>query len=385
MRRLMILGGSIGQVGTIKRAKEMGLSTIVVDRDRDCLGFKYCDTPVYMSVKESDTLLKIAKDLDIDGVIAPCADVATDTAGYINSCLSLRGPNTLSVIMANDKRITYDLLQLAYVDLPERYTDIDSIPQFPVIVKPYDGVASRNVYKVHDKEELKQYDSSYIIEEFIEGTVVNVDMIMQNGICKCWTMVDEMISLHNFGACMFTYPSVHFEKMSTAILMTSSAVQDALGIMDGNISIEGIVSKGKFYVIDVHPRLAGGFLGEAHTYSRGTDWIGDSIRAALGDYIEFQVYADVGNAFILDLVGSKVDGNVLGVAIEQSSLSNDFKSEVFVCKVGDIKSSNTRETSSDQVIYVLYVEGKDKNQCRNNWKKFSKQVKAIIEPYKEGE
>ena len=54
---------------------------------------------------------------------------------------------------------------------------------YPVIVKPDNGVGATHTYKLHDEEEFAQFfaekdDTVYIMEEFIDGTIVSYDAIV---------------------------------------------------------------------------------------------------------------------------------------------------------------------------------------------------------------
>ena len=56
---------------------------------------------------------------------------------------------------------------------------------YPVIVKPDNGVGATSTFKLHDEEEFAQFfaekdDTVYIMEEFIDGTIVSYDAIVNS-------------------------------------------------------------------------------------------------------------------------------------------------------------------------------------------------------------
>ena len=59
MKKILILGAGIYQVPLIKKAKEMGLYTIVASIPGNYPGFSYADKVVYENTTSADAILKI--------------------------------------------------------------------------------------------------------------------------------------------------------------------------------------------------------------------------------------------------------------------------------------------------------------------------------------
>ena len=72
----MILGAGVYQLPLIKQAKEMGLTTIVASIPGDYPGFDCADKSYYIDTTDKESLLKVAKKEEIDGIVTTGSDVA---------------------------------------------------------------------------------------------------------------------------------------------------------------------------------------------------------------------------------------------------------------------------------------------------------------------
>jgi biotin carboxylase len=62
MKKIIILGASVYQVPLIRKAKELGLYTIVISIPGNYLGFSYADKNYFVDTKNKEEILKIAKE-----------------------------------------------------------------------------------------------------------------------------------------------------------------------------------------------------------------------------------------------------------------------------------------------------------------------------------
>ena len=69
MKKLMILGAGIYQVPLIKKAKEMGLFTVVTSIPGPYPGFQYADEALYLNTTDAEGILAAAEERQIDGIL----------------------------------------------------------------------------------------------------------------------------------------------------------------------------------------------------------------------------------------------------------------------------------------------------------------------------
>ena len=88
-KRVLMLGGSLAQIPSIKKAKEMGLYVITCDYLPDNPGHKFADEYHNVSTTDKEKVLELAKGLNIDGIVCYASDPAAPTAAYVAEMLGL--------------------------------------------------------------------------------------------------------------------------------------------------------------------------------------------------------------------------------------------------------------------------------------------------------
>ena len=82
-KKILLLGGSHGQIPAIKEAKKRGLYTILCDYLPDNPGKNLADKFYLVSTTDKEKVLGVALENDIDYVLAYGSDPATLTAAYV--------------------------------------------------------------------------------------------------------------------------------------------------------------------------------------------------------------------------------------------------------------------------------------------------------------
>lgn len=370
-KTLMILGAGVHQLSTIKEALDnMDLKVVIVDKDKDAAGFIHLQDDnlekINLSVKDEDSLLEVACAYSIDGIIAPCADAGIRTAGYINDKMNLKGPSYLSTLVCQDKHLMYDYFN-NYTDIrmPKRYhwSGISG-DCFPLISKPVTGVGSKEVYRYDSLFAFNRnfdFDNSnnYVIEEFVEGDLYTNTVIMQNGRAVYSFTLSQTLMENNFGTGLFTYPSKG--GLNSAILLKSLDVIRALGIRDGAVEVEGIINPAKrINIIDVNPRMAGGFIFDAHSEFTNTNMIKAAIDASLGNIIHIVPSRKTNYAIMYKGVEDTEceEGVIDDISYSYSDFGTPRHQKRLIKPLGSpIKPCNTKETASDQFVVAVYADG----------------------------
>ena len=105
MKKLLVLAAGILQVPVIKKAREMGYYVIAADGDPCACGLMYADKAIVANIVDESTMLKIAVDEQIDGVIHPCSEVSMAVMGRINDEMHLSGISREQAIKATNKHL----------------------------------------------------------------------------------------------------------------------------------------------------------------------------------------------------------------------------------------------------------------------------------------
>ena len=207
MKRLLILGGAEFQIPLVKKAKSMGYYVGIVDINENSPASKYADINFKASLKNKEEVLEVAKKFQPNGITVGMVDVAVPTCAYVTNRLNLPGIDETTAKKATDK---YEMIKafekddvphpwFIYVSKEEIKTK-EINPEFPVIVKPIDMAGSRGIYLVHNVDELMDVLSKasdrgdVIIEEYMDGPEVSVELVVKNGIPHVIQITDKTTS-----------------------------------------------------------------------------------------------------------------------------------------------------------------------------------------------
>lgn len=305
MKRLLMLGGSMQQIPAIKEAKEMECYVITCDYSPDNPGHKYADEYHNVSTTDLEGVLKLAKRLRIDGIVAYASDPAAPTAAYVAEKLGLPGNPYKSVNLLTQKDLFRAFLKEHGFNTPvacgyncyeEAIDDIGQF-QFPVMVKPVDSSGSKGVVKVSDPrgietavEEALMYSRSkrFIIEEFIEkkGYQVSGDGFSVDGKLVFTSYGNELYSgkgTREYVALGEFWPSLLTKEQKKKVDDELQRLITALDMKTCAYNIEVILDKNDTpYVLELGPRNGGSYIPQLIQYATGVDLIAYTIKGALG-------------------------------------------------------------------------------------------------------
>ena len=195
MKKIIILGAGEYQVPLIKKAKEMGLYTIVVSPKGEYPGLYIADKVYFFDVRDKTNILKIAQKEKINGITTDQTDLPVSTVAYVAEKLSLPGIGYEVSRLFTDKYLMREKCKSIGISTAI-YRLVNSINKakkfcddigYPVVLKPVDNQGSRGVYKIYNEFDLGKYFSvsqkyslnqDILLEEFIDGDEFIVDSLV---------------------------------------------------------------------------------------------------------------------------------------------------------------------------------------------------------------
>ena len=162
MKKLLILGGSRYVIPVIQKAHAMGIYVITCDYLPDNVGHRYADEYHNVSIVEKENVLKLARELHVDGISSFATDPGVIIAAYVAEQLGLPTPPYASVNLLQHKDQFRAFLRengfnvpfsKGYASEKEAMADADGL-DYPVIIKPTDSAGSKGVTRVEQKEEM---------------------------------------------------------------------------------------------------------------------------------------------------------------------------------------------------------------------------------------
>ena len=137
--------------------------------------------------------------------------------------------------------------------------EADELPWcYPVVVKPYDGRSSQGREYVNSDEEWTTYkekraDDKSIVEPFVSGSLVMVEVVRQEsaGKCVCITRQELLSTPHGCATTVRVYSDPELEAASRALA-------ERLGI-NGCVNFEFIKHEdGRHFLVECNPRYSAG-------------------------------------------------------------------------------------------------------------------------------
>lgn len=273
-KRLLILGGMRISCEIVRKAKAMGIYTLVADYNRieDSPGKQIADEAVDLSVIDVDAVVDYVKNNAIDGVFVGFNDMLLPYYAEICQRAGLPCYGTkeqFETLIAKDQ---YKALcrQFGVPTIPE-YDINDEHIEYPVLVKPVDSSGSRGITICHNHQELvdavavgKKASKSdkVLIERYMDGREVTVFWTFQDGNYYLSALANRHVK-HNQGQDViplpvgYTFPSVFLPKYRAEVEENCKAMFRHLGLKDGMVFMQCKVENGTCYVYDIGYRLTG--------------------------------------------------------------------------------------------------------------------------------
>lgn len=305
MKKIMVLAAGLLQIDVIEKAKSMGYYVLAVDGNPKAPGFNVADKSICADIVNEETMLKIARDEHVDGVIHPCSEVSMAVMGRINDELGLSGISREQAICATNKHLMRKAFEkgnapspksILAQDAEDAWSRLQNEFDTDAILKPSRNSGSRGIAKVsrnmdkgdfiraYDEALSESRDHSVLIEQFIEGPEFSIEMIVWQGEIHVLTVTDKKTTgAPHFVELGHNQPSCFSDTDVETLKAAAVAGVRALGVNNCACHAEAKLMNGKAYLMEVGARLGGDFISTELTHlSTGIDMVAAAIDVALG-------------------------------------------------------------------------------------------------------
>ncbi len=305
MKKIMVLAAGLLQIDVIEKAKSMGYYVLAVDGNPKAPGFNVADKAICADIVNEETMLKIARDEHVDGVIHPCSEVSMAVMGRINDELGLSGISREQAICATNKHLMRKAFEkgnapspksILAQDAEDAWSRLQNEFDTDAILKPSRNSGSRGIAKVsrnmdkgdfiraYDEALSESRDHSVLIEQFIEGPEFSIEMIVWQGEIHVLTVTDKKTTgAPHFVELGHNQPSCFSDTDVETLKAAALAGVRALGVNNCACHAEAKLMNGKAYLMEVGARLGGDFISTELTHlSTGIDMVAAAIDVALG-------------------------------------------------------------------------------------------------------
>ena len=313
MKTLLIVSAGVEAVAGIELAKSMGLHVVVSDLNPNAPGFMAADDQLLASTYDVEATIGVARAYHeqirpIDGVLCIASDVPL-TVASVAAELGLPGIPIESARLATDKlamkeRFAADGVLIPWFNQVESVAhlrELVSVEGLPLVIKPVDSRGARGVLQLSAEVDLKwAYDLArshsptgrVMAERFLPGPQVSTESLIIDGIAYTPGFADrnyEYLDLYspyiieNGGQ----LPSHLDPDSQQAVCDLIQQAAGSMGIRNGVVKGDIVVTDGQPRVIELAARLSGGyFCTHEIPLNTGVDLVGAAIRQALGELVD---------------------------------------------------------------------------------------------------
>lgn len=409
-KKLLFFDGSSLAGSAVKRAKELGVTTIVANfYDPDKAPAKLiADEQWKVDFSDVDRMVALIKEHHIDGIFVGWTD--SHLPYYAEICEKAGLPCCGTVeqfdILSNDKRrFKQTCVEYGVPTIPEykldtnfRREDLDKI-SYPVLVKPADESGSRGIRRCDSEEELVSYyaelyehskSKKILVEKYIDcPNEIYIHYTVQDGYCSLSSTFMKQKALGEnkvaSSAILHVFPSSYIGLYRETAEPAVVKMFEGLGLKNGIVMMQGFIHENQFYFYESGLRMGG---EQFYVFANPINGIN-----ALDMMIEFSVTGKMtcGNAkeqdnphftkvccnYYITLSGGTIT-SIAGID-EVEKMPQVLQNATFK-KIGDVISTTN---SLDRVIYRLHVMDDTAEALASTLEKISHTLRILDENGKE--
>lgn len=299
MKALVVAGG-MPQITLINQLKERGIETVLVDGSSTPVALPYADKFYNVNIFDIEAVRRIAVEEKVDFLITVCADQVLLVVAQISEALGLPWYiDYKTAKLVSDK----ELMKKVFVQnsIPtSQYVVMDVFDvertrhlHYPLIVKPVDAYSSKGVKKVLNEDELKtafdeakkiSRSKSAIVEEFVEGEEISVDLFIEDGKAHvlCISNSDKVKDDEHFAIFRGRCPVHASDELKAEIGRVSQKIADAFGIKNAPMLVQMLTDGKRVTVLEFCARTGGAMKWRLIQHASGVDVIKGVIDLTLG-------------------------------------------------------------------------------------------------------
>ncbi len=299
-KSILVFGAGLNQLHLIQAVNELGYRSVVIDPSPNAYAKEFAAVFEVVEPKDYIRTREIAQKYNIDGIVTAQMENPLILMAKLANEMGYIFPTQIAVECSRNKfqmkkKFIEHGVPCANGYLTNSIDDaLGKEISFPAIIKPADAFSSRGVFKVDNRSQIAELydesamwssDNSVILEEFMEGTEYNIEMIIWKGNVSIVQCTSKLIT---------PYPrTVELAQIQPAIL-TEEQLEEIQRLMEKTVKSLGLDNCGGcceiMYtnegpkVIEMAARLGGDFVSSyLPEYSCGVNMDKALVEVSIGN------------------------------------------------------------------------------------------------------
>ncbi len=274
--KALVLAGGFPQIALIKELKARKIKVLLADYNSNPVAKEHADEFYQISTLDVGAITELAKESGVDFLITACTDQALLTIAKVSEDLNL--PCYIdyeTALNVTNKLYMKKVFEKAGIPtakhiIVENIGEIETNAlKYPLVVKPIDCNSSKGVRKVYNQSELGEAlkeaigfsrSRKALVEEYICGREVSVDVQVEDGIAKilCMSYSDKINDNEKFVIFRAQYPIEESDVTKKQIENIAQQIVDAFQLKNSPMLIQTICDGQNVHVLEFSARTGGG-------------------------------------------------------------------------------------------------------------------------------
>lgn len=376
LKKALVVGGGRPHTEAIKKLKDLGFYTIVIDYTQSPPAKDVADKFISLNGFQEEILRKTAKEEKVSQIVNLCHDLAMPQVAKISAEMGLYFPFSYEQSLnytnkAKMKRVMDDnsIPTAKFIHTDSILCNLDDF-KFPIVVKPVDSSGSRGISKVNERSNVKEaiqiaLDNSRnkdaIIEEYLTGKEYQVDCIVRDNTVQVVLLKQKL----KFNSTEAISPAGSLilpqnKRFVSRFQKIAESLAKAFSINNCTFFYQCIDHNKKLNVIELGVRMGGGISYKMIKQVTGYDYLLATLYSQMGRKIE--TFTNFGNDYYMTCGIFANEGTISKIIIPDSYYDESIDSIDILKKEGDYV--NGIITNKNRVALILFHGVSVENLCK---------------------
>lgn len=386
----MLLGGIRYLLPVIETAHKFGYHVITVDYIPDNIAHRFSDEYHNVSILDKEAVLKLAQDLQIDGILSFAVDPGVVAAAYVAEQMGLPFSCSYAAACTLQNKVLFRQfladngfnvpMARGYDSVEDVIRDADAF-RGPIIIKPVDSAGSKGVTKVEELGNLRKaaefaftasHSKRVIVEDYLEKDGFSsgsesffVDgKLMYNGF---YDQFFDSAASNPYTPTAECWPADKPESVLNEVRSELQRLGNLLHFGTGLFNVEWrVCTDEKVYLMEVSPRAGGNRLAEILNYAADVDLIDAEVRKAMGENVSGIQEPNYKGCYAIQVLHALSDGHFGGLQINPD-FERDYVLETEIrVNQGEMVSSFTGANSAIGTLFLRTETRDEMNKLLTN-------------------